>query len=402
MAKPKLNLAGFTGIAKAAAGLVTPADAEVDVMIIDVERQVRTDLGDLSDLVTSIRDIGVIEPIILLEKDDGRYRLIAGERRFKASEIAGLVKIPAVIKRNLNDMQIRQIQVTENNDRENLSPFDEAMGVVEDVETFGAEEARRIWNRSDGWVSKRVAVKKYAPPVLALLKSKRCGDLEVLHSLNQLHGLDKGEFDQMEKRLVNGAVLSRDEARSKVASVKEWVKGKRVLETRRKEAEKQDKSDRPQAELEDQIHPPAEASLDEQGGDAGADAARDERMAGKSTARVGQAAADKTRARLESNLSVLRRSLFSGGVEQKATLSDIRSTMGDLDYSHTESDWVLWSGFLSAVLPVIEAMGDDKGASFLRKLQTELKGQSAVELWKALHGESAEIDVPVKPDQWVL
>lgn len=403
MAKPKLNLAGFTGIAKAAAGLVTPVDAEIDVMIIDVERQVRTDLGDLSDLVTSIRDIGVIEPIILLEKADGRYRLIAGERRLKASTIAGLVKIPAVIKRDLSDAQIRQIQVTENNDRENLSPFDEAMGVVEDVETFGTEEARRIWNRSEGWISKRVAVKKYADPVLALLKSKRCGDLEVLHSLNQLHSIDKGEFAQMEKRLINGAVLSREEARSKVASVKEWVKEKRALEARRKEVEKQAKSNPPPAKEEgDQSIPPeAEGSAHHVQSAVSVDLSAKGTVE-KLTGRTDQA--QKARARMESNLNVLRRSLFMGGVDHRATLFDIQSMMGDLDYSHTESEWVLWSGFLSAILPVLEAMGGDKGSSFMRRLQVELKGRSAGDLWKTLHGESADspVEVPVMPDNWAL
>ncbi|WP_022981347.1 ParB/RepB/Spo0J family partition protein, partial [Ideonella sp. B508-1] len=224
MAKPKLNLASFTGVVSTASGTTTAPDAEIDVTLIDVERQVRTDLGDLTELAASIKDIGVLEPIILLAKDGGRFRLIAGERRYRASILAEKPKVPAIIKRGLTDFQVRQIQVTENNDREGLSAYDEAIGVAEDVEKFGFKEAMRIWNRSEGWVSKRMAVKKYAEPVRELLQAKVCGDLEVLHSLNQLYGVSINEYNALVERMRSGVTVSRDDARNKVSSAKVWQK----------------------------------------------------------------------------------------------------------------------------------------------------------------------------------
>ena len=122
--KPKLNLAGFTGVVVAASKTVP--DTEIEIALIDIERQVRTKIGDLTDLAASIKAIGVLEPVILLLKADGRYRLIAGERRVRASILAELAKIPVMIKRDLTETQIRQIQVTENNEREDLSPYERA------------------------------------------------------------------------------------------------------------------------------------------------------------------------------------------------------------------------------------------------------------------------------------
>lgn len=230
MAKPKLDLGSFTGVV-AAMGPSGPAEISVD--LIDVAQQVRKDLGDLHELINSIKDVGVLEPVLLLGKSDGRYQLIAGERRVRASQQAGLVKVPAIIKRGLSDFEVRRIQVTENNERENLSAYDEAMGVVEDVARFGMDEALRIWNRSNGWLSKRLSVKGYGDQTRDLLKSGLCGDFEVLHCLNQLAKLDPQEFAKMCKRLEAGLPLSREEARNKVAAAKAIIKDAKVSEKRR-------------------------------------------------------------------------------------------------------------------------------------------------------------------------
>ncbi|MGH8337717.1 MAG: hypothetical protein ACRETL_13050, partial [Gammaproteobacteria bacterium] len=71
--KPKLELGSFTHVVSAGAQTTPqPSDAEISLDLIDVERQVRTHLGDLSDLVAGIQKVGVLVPIVLLEKDDGR------------------------------------------------------------------------------------------------------------------------------------------------------------------------------------------------------------------------------------------------------------------------------------------------------------------------------------------
>ncbi len=94
--------------------------------------------GDkLQELAASIRKHGVIQPI-LVRPIDGRYELIAGERRFRASEIAGIDSIPAII-RELDDKATLEIQVIENLQREDLSPIEEAEGYERLIRDHGYE-----------------------------------------------------------------------------------------------------------------------------------------------------------------------------------------------------------------------------------------------------------------------
>ena len=82
------------------------------------------DTDALNDLAESIKEHGVFQPIIVKQSIKG-YEIIAGERRVRASKIAGLEKIPAII-RNLNDEQMMEIALLENLQRENLSSIEEA------------------------------------------------------------------------------------------------------------------------------------------------------------------------------------------------------------------------------------------------------------------------------------
>ena len=80
----------------------------------------------IDELSQSIKEHGVIQPIIVVKNDD-RYKIVAGERRWRAAKKAGLKEIPAVI-RNYSEFQISQIALIENLQRENLNPIEEAMG----------------------------------------------------------------------------------------------------------------------------------------------------------------------------------------------------------------------------------------------------------------------------------
>ena len=415
--KPKLNLASFTGLVAAASGTTTAPDAEIDVTLIDVERQVRTDLSDLTELAASITDIGVLEPIILLAKDGGRYRLIAGERRFRASILANKPKIPAIIKRGLTEFQIRQIQVTENNDREGLSAYDEAIGVAEDVEKFGFKEAMRIWNRSEGWVSKRVAVTKYADPVRELLHTKLCGDLEVLHSLNQLYALSVDEYNALVERLRDGVTLGRDDARNKVSSVKVWKKNAAAMAKAMPRPELvvglsdvDDSADVEGGEV-------SGSASDELPEDADAPAPK-AKAAGKKTAankvlasakgdKAGKASKESEgptpeqlaaaeRGRANSAMLTQRSELMEWGDVLRPHFNSIQGNMATLGYELAEGEWVLWTGFLDTLLPMLASLGKDRGAAYLKRLQSELKTKEPLAWWRELHpagpGEDNESD----------
>lgn len=409
--KPKLNLASFTGVVSAASGTTTAPDAEVEMKLIDVERQVRTELGDLTDLAKSISDIGVLEPILLLAKDDGRYRLIAGERRLRASQLANATRIPALIKRGLSETQIRQIQVIENMEREDLSAFDEAMGVADDAEKFGFKEAQRIWNRSESWVSKRVAVKKYAEPVSALLMKDLCGDLEVLHSLNQLFEASNDEFVQMAHRLKAGQTLSRDDARNKVASVKAYKKQQAEFEKIRAAAKSPPKQEKVPKWLEAQRKKDAESLAASDAHDS-TTAASDENT-GEYLAPVGptdeEEAADE-RQRLESAVKMMRSEIFEWGDTNLAQFNSIQSKMTELEFGMNEAEWVMWSGFQSMVLPMMHALGNERSLAYIKRLQSEFKTKTPILMWREQHSLAdgadpndefpARIEVPSMPTDW--
>lgn len=362
MAKPKLNLASFTGVVAAASG--TAPDAEIELTLIDVVPQVRTELGDLTSLVSSIAENGVLEPVLLLAKDDGRYRLIAGERRYRASQMAEKVKIPALIKRGLTDIQIRKIQIAENSERESLSLFDESMGVAEDVEKFGFAQALIIWNRSEGWVSKRMAVVGYAAPVRDLLKSKLCGDLEVLHSLNQLYAASVEEFQRFATRLERGGTLSRDEARNKVAAVKAFQQERKQLAKKRTMVSKDKAGAAPP--LKEGALPSVKLQL--RNADVAAmpnpRAAQEEEVRLESC-KLGCAAAEQIKQ-------------YKGLIEQR------EGAVKGLDLE-------LFRCFLSAVLPIIDAIGAAQAQAFAKKLGVELKANTPRQIWEDVSPQSDDI-----------
>src|SRR5262245_25416613 len=98
--------------------------------VADIDRdphQPRMDVGDLSDLINSIRAHGLLQPIVVSPLDQSRYLLIAGERRLTAVRQLGLTSIPALI-RTTQDHQRLELQLIENLHRKDLNPFEEAQG----------------------------------------------------------------------------------------------------------------------------------------------------------------------------------------------------------------------------------------------------------------------------------
>jgi ParB family chromosome partitioning protein len=135
-----LNLQQYTGVVQGATQR-TP-DARIKVNLIDVEAQVRTQFDEQAqaELDASVKAQGVIQPVVLLAKPDGRYRLIAGERRLRSTLNNGIDDIPAVIRSNLEPWEIRRIQVSENAERDDITPHDEARAVSEDVANYGFQK----------------------------------------------------------------------------------------------------------------------------------------------------------------------------------------------------------------------------------------------------------------------
>ena len=115
--------------------------------------QPRTDFNveKLNELATSIENLGLIQPITVRKMKEQQYQLISGERRFRASQLAGLIKIPAFI-RIANDQQMLEMALVENIQRENLNPIEVALSykrLIDEINLTQEECSERVGkNRS--------------------------------------------------------------------------------------------------------------------------------------------------------------------------------------------------------------------------------------------------------------
>ena len=156
---------------------------EVDVDLIQRGPwQPRTNFDEeaLQELADSISTQGVIQPIVLRASEGGRYEIVAGERRWRASQLAGLDKIPAVIK-TFDDQTAAAVSLIENIQRENLNPLEEStalLRLMNDFEMTHQEIADSV-GRSRASVSNLLRLQDLNADVKELLSS---GSLEMGHA----------------------------------------------------------------------------------------------------------------------------------------------------------------------------------------------------------------------------
>jgi ParB family chromosome partitioning protein len=131
-----------------------PKQSSADILRIPVDMiepnpfQPRMSFGQeaLEELAESVRSLGLIQPITVRKKADGRYQIISGERRFRASRLAGLDMIPAYI-RDTNDQGMLEMAIVENIQRENLDPIEVAMSyqrLIEECNLTQEQMALRV------------------------------------------------------------------------------------------------------------------------------------------------------------------------------------------------------------------------------------------------------------------
>ncbi len=133
----------------------------------------------LEALASSIRQQGVVQPIVV-RKAGENYELIAGERRWRAAQQAGLQDIPAVIK-SVNDQEAAAIAIIENLQREDLNPLEEAQAFANLIDKFGLthQEVGEVVSRSRSAVSNSLRLLELADSVKEMLNR---GDLEMGHA----------------------------------------------------------------------------------------------------------------------------------------------------------------------------------------------------------------------------
>ena len=102
----------------------------VSVELLDPNpEQPRVEIGDLSELITSVKEKGVLEPLLVKPSQKGRWMIIAGERRWRAASAAGLREVPC-IEMDVDAAAVAEIALIENMQRKDLTPWEEADGCV--------------------------------------------------------------------------------------------------------------------------------------------------------------------------------------------------------------------------------------------------------------------------------
>lgn len=189
-------------------------------LVVPNPRQPRTSFDDetLQALAGSVRERGVLQPVLVRPLPGGRYELIAGERRWRAAQLAGLEDLPALV-RDRDDAEALEIALIENMAREDLSPVEEARACAALVEELGLtrEDVGRRVGRGRVAVSNLLRLLDLPDEVLALLER---GDLTEGHGRALLLAPDHAD----RRRLARDAVAG------------EW--SVRVLEARAREAGK--------------------------------------------------------------------------------------------------------------------------------------------------------------------
>jgi ParB family chromosome partitioning protein len=377
--------------------------------------QVRKKFRNLYELAASVKELGIIEPLVVHEDADGRYRLIIGERRYLAAPLAGLTEVPVVIKRGLTEEQIRALQVAENNVRDDLTPFEKIMGVIEDVTKYGIEAAKKIWNvTSDGWISKRMTVKKYLPVTLSILEDELSGDLEVLGPINKIERLDAEAAKQLRAQLERGETVDRDTVRGKLAMLEVQIgeRSDRVAADGKRSIAPSQGEENEDADAGGPTHSVAEATPSP------ATTARPATniASTRPVSKIPSVARNKPDAQTTSvdemtkkgaRLYEQRVELFEYGRDNEDSFHNLQALMSELGHTADEGEWAMWVGFQDMVLPMLDRLGDARSKAYLKRLLGELKGKAPARLWQELHpgadlndGSKEGVQVPPMPEGW--
>jgi len=151
-----------------------PELRELDVTQIEPnpdQPRAKFDAASLDALAGSIGSVGLLQPLIVRPLEDGRYELVAGERRWRAAQKAGIDRVPAVVRSSPEDERL-QAALIENMVREDLNPVDEARAcasLVDDLGISKEELARRV-GRSRAAISNLIRLLDLPDPILTLLE----------------------------------------------------------------------------------------------------------------------------------------------------------------------------------------------------------------------------------------
>ncbi|MFJ3465771.1 ParB/RepB/Spo0J family partition protein [Achromobacter spanius] len=227
------GLGAALGGMDALGGLLGAQHEETPVMIAmaDIDPpgpQVRTEFEDdentNEEFDASVREHGILQSLLLRILPDGRYRIVAGERRYRSATRVGLEYVPA-IPREMTDEQEAAMQMAENIQRKNLTQFELAKRLQRDLDELGSVEAVMAkHHKGRAWVSKVLTLNKIEPGQQAhrLVAEKLSADVEVINAVRTIEKLNPDAAKSVVDQISAGG--GKVNAREAVNKVKNEVK----------------------------------------------------------------------------------------------------------------------------------------------------------------------------------
>ena len=231
MAKKGLGR-GLGALLDTTAVVETTTEAERDVKKIKITQiepnktQPRTEFDEekIEELADSIREYGLIQPIVVKLNKNGFYTIIAGERRWRAARRAGLKEIPAVIK-DVSEQTEKEITLIENIQRENLNPLEEAAGIKELMQDYDLtqEDVAKKIGRSRSAVANILRLLNLPDEIQKMIKD---GKISLGHA-KALMGVENKELAQEVAKQIIAQDMSVRQTESYIASLYKEKKGKK-------------------------------------------------------------------------------------------------------------------------------------------------------------------------------
>ena len=234
-------MAKMTGLGKGLDALFGPAPEEEQAKEDDVLKNLKItevepnrdqprknfDQEALEELAESIKEYGLIQPIVVTKKE-GYYSIIAGERRWRASKIAGLQEIPAIIRED-NEKINSEISLIENMQREDLNPYEKALGVRTLIDNYGLtqEEVAKKLGKGRSTIANIVRVLNLESRVLEMANEGKLteGHCKALLAITDPEKQYKTAIQMLER----GATVRQVEKKARIKETKEELDRNHIL-----------------------------------------------------------------------------------------------------------------------------------------------------------------------------
>jgi ParB family transcriptional regulator, chromosome partitioning protein len=219
------------------------AQAELPVELLTPGRfqpRTRMDPQSIADLAASIKSQGLIQPILVRTSDNGKYEIIAGERRWRASQLAGLTQVPVIV-REVPDKAALAMALIENIQREDLNPLEEATGIQRLIDEFEMthDVAAEAVGRSRSAVTNLLRLLNLSKAVQDLLME---GKIEMGHA-RALLAINGSRQAELARQIVNDNLSVRETEQLVGAAVR----------TTRKAVRRRPRKDRDLQALEEEL-----------------------------------------------------------------------------------------------------------------------------------------------------